>query len=537
MSWRDAPIVDPRQAAQPLSRFDRFRMGMGDPLMGAEQFIYNLLPEGGQRLADRADEALRASPLGQFGLGRGSDPNTAIQQREAEYQARRGDGGFDGMRLAGNIASPLNLAAIRAPLAATALGRTAQAGGLGAAFGVTQPALGDPEDYTRETLTQAGLGAATGVGMSALASPLARGAQRAQGPDVQTLAQAGVRPTAAQIMGGGARATEETLRSVPMLGGAITSAQRQGLEDFNRAAINRAVQPIGGRVESIGLEGATQAARELDRAYDAARGMVREGIPVTPGFENQIAAARQAGEALTQEMQTKLAAVLNRSLTRRVRNGFISSKDYKSIDSDLSKEVVRFRKSPDPTHQEYAEVLMDVQYALRDQLQRTNPTAADAFRAADDGYRHLVILERAADRAAANDGVFTPNQLLMMARQADDRVRNRGIIEGTATYADLALAGQRVMGSRVPDSGTAGRGMMALMGAGLGYGAATNPSAALMALGGLGATTGAYAGMNPALRSMMMSPGGAQVLQSLPTAGATGGGVLGGGAMSRGLLD
>ncbi len=539
MSWRDAPIVDAATAQQPMTRRERFMMGLGDPVIGAEQLLSRMVPDPLREAINRADVALSERTGGV--LGRGVDPDQFARMREEEYQTRRqasGETGIDAMRIAGNVLNPINLAPARLPIAATAAGRLAQGGAIGGAYGAIQPVIGDqPEEFWGEKAMQTGVGAALGGVGDVAIGPIARGAQRAQSPDIQLLQREGVRPTAAQIMGEGAKSAEEMLRSFPALGGAITSSQRQAMTDFNSAAINRAVAPIGGRVDSVGLEGATAAARQLDDAYDAARAMVKNGIPLDQTFASQISAAQQAGLGLTDVMQKKLDGVINRSLGQRIKNQGISADDYKKIDSELRTEIMRFRKSPDPTHQEYAEVLMDVQSALRDQLFRTNQQASQAFRAADEGYRHLTILERAADRAAPNDGIFTPNQLLMMARQADDRVRNRGIIEGTATYADLALAGQRVIGSRYPDSGTAGRLGLGMALGGGSVGMLTAPNSTLMAGAGLGGLTGAYMAMNPALRSLMIDPRTSGLLQSAPAVTAAGGGSLGGAGYARGLLE
>ena len=537
MSWRDAPLVEEQQPAQPMSRFQRFITGLADPIVGAEQLLHNISPEPVRNALNRADEFLHDRTGGV--IGRGVDPDTFARQREQEIQARRaaaGQEGFDGMRLTGNIVNPVNLVggAFRAP--ATVAGRLAQSSGIGATMGVTAPVTeGDPDDFMRQTAQQAGIGAATGVVGDAALRPLANLAGRGGRPDVQTLTREGVNPTTAQIAGGRARATEEALTSVPVLGGAIAGRQREAVQQFNQAAINRAVRPIGGQAQGTGMDGVEAAARQLDQAYDAARGMVRDGVPLDGTFQTQLEAVREAGEGLTTGMARKLNNVLERQITAKARAGRLSADDFKRLDSALGREIARYRKSPDAPQQDYADVLMDVQHALRDQLVRTNPDAAQAFRAADDGYRHLVILERAANRARNNDGLFTPAQLLAEASRADTRVRNRGIIEGTATFADLARAGQNVLGARVPDSGTAGRGMMGVVGAGLGYGAATAPGTTAMAAGGLVGSALAYRGMDPLLRRAITSPGGGQILQSLPRAGAAGGGQAGG-RLGPGLL-
>jgi hypothetical protein len=136
----------------------------------------------------------------------------------------------------------------------------------------------------------------------------------------------------------------------------------------------------------------------------------------------------------------------------------------------------------------------------------------------------------------AQDGVFTPNQLMTNAFQADTRVRGRGVIDGTATFADLARAGQSVLGNRYPDSGTAGRMIAAGLAGGGTAGLVTAPTSTLMAAGGLGLLTGGYAAANPLARYALTNPALARTLQGVPTVGAAAAGSAGG-STGRGLLE
>lgn len=94
--------------------------------------------------------------------------NTANAEREQSRQMA-GNGGFDGWRLVGNIANPVNLVGGWSAAAAKTLPqlavRGAQAGAIGAA---TQPVVGETSDFWSQKAAQAGTGALAG----AVATPL-----------------------------------------------------------------------------------------------------------------------------------------------------------------------------------------------------------------------------------------------------------------------------------------------------------------------------------------------------------------------------
>jgi len=547
--WKDDPIVEqPAQqpALQPgylrappveqvdqpeqVGRGERFLMGLGDPFMGAAQMLERVTPQPIRDAVNRADQFLFENTGGLVG-GVGS-MDERVRQREADYQARMqatGQDGFDGMRLAGNIINPANIPAFRMMTAPSVVGRLGQGGAVGGVYGAAQPVTGgDPDDFAAEKAMQTAIGAGTGAVGETLLGPLARLGQRGRSPEVSLLMDEGVRPTAAQIAGGGARATEDMMTSIPMLGTVATANQRRALEQFNQAAINRAVTPVGGNVKGSGREAVVEAQRILDSAYDRARSAVANPIDFDPAFVAQISDLDNLGAGLTGEMQSKLRSFMTRKIGARLNAGRVGADDFKELDSALSQQISKFGRSTDVTHQEYADVLRELQRGLNDQMARTNPAAGELFRQADDGYRHLVIVENATNAAAAGNGVFTPLQLQTAARAADDSVRKRDMIRGTATFADLAQAGQSVLGNRYPDSGTAGRTMLGAALGGGAVGAATAPTTTAMAAGGLGLLTGGYAAANPLARFAATNPALARILQAVPTSGAAVGGGQGG---------
>lgn len=131
-SWVNNPTVE---GARGLT------MGMADPIVGAGQFVANVLPD-----ATGIPQAV----------------NKAISSKEAEYQSGRS--GLDIPRIVGNIGSPINLAmALRAAPALTAGSRAIQGVGMGAVGGATAPVeVPESGKYWGQKVAQTGLGAVTG---------------------------------------------------------------------------------------------------------------------------------------------------------------------------------------------------------------------------------------------------------------------------------------------------------------------------------------------------------------------------------------
>jgi hypothetical protein len=82
--------------------------------------------------------------------------------------------------------------------------------------------------------------------------------------------------------------------------------------------------------------------------------------------------------------------------------------------------------------------------------------------------------------------MFTPAQLAQAVRAQDTSVGKGASATGQALMQDLAEQGTNILGSKVPDSGTAGR--LALLGGGAAAGSATGtamPLAAALTAGSL----------------------------------------------------
>lgn len=162
----------------------RFAKGLKDPVDGTAQFLINALPSGLVNAVNAAADYIGGE--GTFAgdvLGiKGATPKTIqqdIKSSNDEYEAAReatGKTGFDGMRLTGNILSPVNLTAgkfLPGPKVGDPVKLLAAKGAVSGAVGAaSQPVMGN--DYLAEKTGQVVTGAVTGA---ALTPVLTKGAE------------------------------------------------------------------------------------------------------------------------------------------------------------------------------------------------------------------------------------------------------------------------------------------------------------------------------------------------------------------------
>ena len=183
-AWMSAPEVGPTDRQKLLSSAPmRLAKGGKDPIDGAAQLLQNMLPDGVVNAVNSAADFVGGE--GTFAgdvLGiKGATPQQLtqdIRSSNAEYEAARyattphtlqslitgkKDPGFDGARLFGNVASPVNMTLGKfLPGGGKSLKVIAAKGaGAGAAGGATQPVMSD--DYGVDKTLQIGSGALLGA--------------------------------------------------------------------------------------------------------------------------------------------------------------------------------------------------------------------------------------------------------------------------------------------------------------------------------------------------------------------------------------
>lgn len=463
--------------------------GMEDPVYGAGQLGLHALPE-----------AVRPGFLPtaqQF--------DATVANREKTYQQGRaaaGETGTDWARLGGNVVATAPLMAL-GPVSApeSIMGAV----GRGALSGAGQAAL-MPETNEGKFWNDKGKhaleGAVTGGATSGATYGLGRAIGGAPAPKndydaaVQYLQSKGVAPTIGQLGGKTTAKLEDIAQPFSAFG------QERALNQFNKAAYNEVLAPIGETFDGTpGRDAVKAVGDKLSAAYDR----LVPNLKMVPDAQLQSDFAAAVGK--TDEMSESAAAQFSKIIEKHLPRGPLEGDALKRLQSSLTQKIQQFSGSTDPSHQMMADAFSDVRTAITDNLSRVNPDQAAKLQAIDHGWANLVRLEMASGKTG--EGIFTPNQLLSAARQADDSVRSRAIARGMGgDMQSLADAGVKVLSTKYPNSGTAWRNAAASM---------TLTGSGGAALGGVpGAGVGASAGAaGIGLTGLAYTPWGQQAVSSV----------------------
>lgn len=469
---------------QQLSGGERFMKGVMDPIEGGAQLLERAVPEFVRRPVNELNNFLAqygvVAPIGEQGLGHD------VAEREKKYNQRLGltpgfeQGGIDWARLGGSAVSPANLAAgyIGAPLA------TAGRLGVGAVSGMMLPDTAEGEDFWKEQGIQAG----AGVAGQGIADVLGRTAARIISPKastdkyIQTLRAEGVTPTMGQLLGKKVSRVEQGLASAPLLGSGIKEARDRAFQDFNRAVANRSLKPIG---ESIakdvkpGFEMIDDVASRVNSKYNSL-------LPNLIGqldndFNNEIAQLRTMSQSMNPDQMRQFNNILNNEIINRFTGaGRASGETIKNIESKLGNLARGYMRDKDYDKRILGDALLESQAALRRMIERNNPQFTGELKQINRAWAEMLRLERAAGAAKSNEGIFTPAQYTAAVKALDPTRDKRQFARGRAMGQGLARAGQQVLGTTVPDSGTPFRTALGLGMLGGGY--AIHPSILAMEL-------------------------------------------------------
>lgn len=292
-------------------------------------------------------------------------------------------------------------------------------------------------------------------------------------PGAQQLLDAGVELTPGQRVGPGILKTmEDQASSIPFVGGVVNARRADSLTSFNKSEINKALKPIGKSLNTKTNAGysAIEEANKLVSDYytDALSGK-------TLTFEPDHVKANILGMAsdLPNSYQTKLSGILDTFIPSGQKVD-VGGEEYKQMLSNISHYTRKFGSSNDPLDQMLGDVLSNVNHDLNiSAIWNSGPnirngigtqTVAKILKA-DEAYAKMLNVNKAATQlvSAKEGGVFTPNALYNankagIGESLPTTSANRFVSSGGLD--ELANA-TRILPSSVPDSGTAGRSLLA----------------------------------------------------------------------------
>lgn len=512
-------------------------MGAGDMVKGGAQDVVHGLAWLANKIAPDsqfAKDANAAIPQMQ----------QAVSQQDQAYGAQRaaqGGNGIDWGRVTGQALAAAPLAAVM-PTGTGMLGAVGTGALSGAANGALQPVgqLQPGQSFADQKLAQMGTGAATG----AVAAPLMRAVSGiltgAGGPAQQALADAGVTMTPGQILGGGVQRTEDKLTSVPVLGDLIKNAQQRSVQSFNTATYNQVLAPLGQTYDGpIGNEGVQAVKSTISDAYDNALSRMTFKA-ADPQFQSDIANLTNLAQGLPAAQQQTFMNVLKTQVFGKLSpQGEMDGETLKGAQSELGKISLGYMGDQSFDNRQLGQAVREIGNSIEASLPRYNPPdAVQDLTNANAAYANFVRLRGAAGSQGAmnNGGFFTAAQLQNAVRGADKSVGKGATATGNALMQDFSSAGQEVLGSKYPDSGTAGRSLLGLAGAAAAGHMLLPPGAAIPAAAGGAALALPYTPMGQRLaQAILMSRpaaavpvGNALTRYGVPLAPALGGALLNG---------
>lgn len=433
---------------------------------------------------------------------------------EQQYRAAGGEDLTAG-RVIGNIVNPASIVpALRAgqlvgpgvqvgnvAVRGAQLGPTAQAAAVGATGGALTP-VSDTENFAETKALQTGLGAVLGPVTEKIAGVVApritEGAQK--------LREAGIRNlTPGQAFGGVTQRIEQAAESIPLVGDVIAGARAKNIEEFSRAAINQSLKNINKQLPKnvSGNAAIAYAEKEIGKQYGklVPKLSVSSDTVLTYADETPVtllesinSIVSNASQNLDDQASAQLSKIVNNNLINKFKDNKLSGQTLKAAESELGKFAVKFTKAEDPNKNLIGDALFDIQLTLRQGVEKANPAFKGKLQKINSAFADFVRVQRAASSVGAKEGIFTPAQLSSAAKATDISARKGAFARGEARMQDIAQAGEQVLGSRLPDSGTPyrlGVGAAALGGAG-----AVDPMLAALGVTAMGAYT------QPGLRLM-----------------------------------
>lgn len=376
-----------------------------------------------------------------------------------------------GLELAGGLALPGVGLMGRVPSLARSI---ATGAGLGAAQGVGTAT----EDVGGGAVTGAMLGGALGGAGGVIGGMLAPQIR----PGAAALQREGVQLTPGAAFGGTIENIEQQAQSIPVIGQMISGARQEAFSQFNKVAVNRALKPIGQKLpEDIGTtrDAVAYAKQAITDSYNQV--VPNLTFKVDSRFNSALNGinSRYSKGQLGPDQQKQLKDTI-KNIKNQIGTGQVSGQRVQALKQDLD-DLVSSYSGATGSEKQLGDALKQIRTTFSNTLRNQNPDFAPQLRKTDEAFANLVRVETAARKPVSEEGVFTPAQLAQAVREQDKSMRKGAFARGEALMQDLAGQAQTVLGSKVPDSGTAGRTLTAaLLGGGAGY---VDPLAGALTLG------------------------------------------------------
>lgn len=274
-------------------------------------------------------------------------------------------------------------------------------------------------------------------------------------PAAKELMQAGVRPSLGQMLGGPINELEQEATSIPGMGDAIKNARRRAVNDLNVSQANAALSHVGESLNPNTPPGRGMIA-EVDRKIGAAYDKILPQVTWQPDAQTvpNITGIIQNAN-LAPKQQAQIMNLLKTQLGKAGGNNIMNGDLFKEVDRKLGNEASSYIGAQDPDQDKYGRAVFAIQAEMRDTLRRANPQWGNELDKANAAWADASRLRYASGMAGSKEGVFGPNQLNQAVKH--EALTKGQFARGQARMQDVSDAAEKVLGSTVPDSGTAAR--------------------------------------------------------------------------------
>ena len=379
----------------------------------------------------------------------------------------------------GQAASAANAARIAATIARNPTARAAATGAVASGIYGAGTAEGGAEERLMGALKAAPIGAIANPAVQKVAPAITAGARDLIRKGVQLTPGQAVRDSS--LLGGAISRAEEAIGStVPIVGDAIRGALGRAQKTFNVAAANEALAPIGAKVgKNLEGEELIQAGNKiLSDEYDK---LLPQLKITNRGQLNSELKSLVVG--LEKDISKDVRGRLQRYIFNRFDDAGMSGDNIKKAQTFFRRDIERLRREGKEVAARKADALEDARAIFNRVLEVENPAKLSArLRDLDSAYGNFQVISAASMRRKA-DKAFTPVDVLQASAKSDPARTKRATAEGRARMQPCARQAQDVMGSQVPDSGTATRGFSGLAWLGGGQSLGMDVGSALLPIG------------------------------------------------------
>ena len=312
------------------------------------------------------------------------------------------------------------------------------------------------------------------VGGAVLGGTISKGADKLL-PKTTELAKKfldkGIRLTHGQRFGGAKNITgdfiqglEDSSTSIIGVGSPLQFSKVTALSDFNRTAIQEALEPLTGKLTAKefnkliprnlhGNELFTVANNLVKSSYDDALSKInidKTGINLLRERLKFVAKEDKFAKQFLETINKQIDDLIS---TYSDDAGNITGTAFKQLDSDLQ-TIARSYKTADGGKVFLNRTFNNIRNEANKVVGEISPTNLGQINTANVGMK---IIQRAVNKANKTEGVFSVNQFLDAIKQNDPSVQKILTAQGKGFLQNLGKEAKEVMGSYMPDSGTASR--------------------------------------------------------------------------------